>query len=859
MTHTRLYKGIPVSSELYPLMRYMESSEEYREELGILSKSWDNLALLAQLGNTQTHMNETKEKFSQLTVTLLNHLAQETLEKTVNEMSAKAQIAVDIVIRNLYERTADIGFLATDDDIREFLKHVISMYDPNYKTQINALKNRFKEYIAKYSVYYDIVLMTKKGQVLLSLNDANPVTNSKDTLIDLVLSTQDDYVESYKYHDFLPHLENSLVYAYKVTETNDKNSPILGVLLLCFRFHDEMKGIFSNLVSLQNKECITLLDHTGKVIASSDKYHIPIGATVEMNLSKPYKIVSFGGREYLAKTCKTNGYQGFKGLGWLGHIMVPIEHAFHQENEQSLSIGQDVILAILQNGDFPEELKSIPLQANRIQEELNRALWNGSIAQNKIGENNKNFSRLLLEEIGKVGAQTKDVFSSSIMNLTQTMILNNSTAISSLMIDIMDRNLYERANDCRWWALTSEFRRILEKESLTDDDKEKMSSILSYINALYTVYTNLFIYDKNGIIIAVSQEKEKHLIGKKLSTSWVQKTLTIKNSSHYCVSDFEVSDLYDNRYTYIYNASIRSLHDDSLGGIGIVFNSQKEFQEMLWDALPQSHGDTKHSTFGFYTTKDKMIIASSHNESLIGNYLTLDDKFFNLSQGESYNEIIIYEGNYYAVGATCSKGYREYKSTTDTYHNDVIAFFFSYISKADLKLLKSVQPFKVNTLMEETQDKQEIATFLIGERWLGVHGGDVIEAVSIEALQDAISMTNAFHFKGTLIYKNRVVSVLDLKDFIKEEEPEYTDIVILKYGTGTLERYIGILVNALCDISEVSHSKITPIDKFFINNGALMEGIVVPEERSTYSQALTILNIEKVGKELIINTSQEIG
>jgi len=41
-------------------------------------------------------------------------------------MEAKAQVAVDIVIRNLFERTADIGFLATDDDIREFIRFVKS-------------------------------------------------------------------------------------------------------------------------------------------------------------------------------------------------------------------------------------------------------------------------------------------------------------------------------------------------------------------------------------------------------------------------------------------------------------------------------------------------------------------------------------------------------------------------------------------------------------------------------------------------------------------------------------------------------------------------------------------------------------
>lgn len=61
----------------------------------------------------------------------------------------------------------------------------------------------------------------------------------------------------------------------------------------------------------------------------------------------------------------------------------------------------------------------------------------------------------------------------------------------------MDRNLYERANDCRWWAPTSAFRQILSKPEVTPDDAQQISDILKYINGLYTVYTNLFVYDRN--------------------------------------------------------------------------------------------------------------------------------------------------------------------------------------------------------------------------------------------------------------------------------------------------------------------------------------------------------------------------
>jgi hypothetical protein len=86
--------------------------------------------------------------------------------------------------------------------------------------------------------------------------------------------------------------------------------------------------------------------------------------------------------------------------------------------------------------------------------------------------------------------------SSSLENLNHTIIssiLKDSEFLSQLAIDIMDRNLYERANDCRWWALNSDFKEALESGNF---DKKMLES-LKYINSLYTLYTNLIIFDKS--------------------------------------------------------------------------------------------------------------------------------------------------------------------------------------------------------------------------------------------------------------------------------------------------------------------------------------------------------------------------
>lgn len=103
------------------LFKHMQTVTEFKNELDDISKTWDQLILLSQLGSTGIDMSQTKTNFNDLTDELISHLTEATLNKVVNEMSSKAGVAVDIVIRNLFERTADIGFLATDDDIREFI------------------------------------------------------------------------------------------------------------------------------------------------------------------------------------------------------------------------------------------------------------------------------------------------------------------------------------------------------------------------------------------------------------------------------------------------------------------------------------------------------------------------------------------------------------------------------------------------------------------------------------------------------------------------------------------------------------------------------------------------------------------
>ncbi|MFY4859845.1 chemotaxis protein CheW [Aliarcobacter butzleri] len=852
LNETISYKGITIKRELYPIIKYIEDVDKYKDELGTLSSSWDMLALLGQLGDINIDIGKTKENFLNLTSTLLNHLSFQQIKKVTQEMRFKSQVTIDVLIRNLFERTADIGFLATDDDIRLFLENFVSKYDENSLVIKQEIQKKFKEYVSKYSVYFDIVLFDVHGKIVVRLNEDINLEKVDTSFIQKVLNTSDDYIESYKYHDFLPQYKKSLVYSYKVTKSNDSGSKDLGVLALCFRFTDEMNAIFGNLVDAKNKECLTILDEDGYVIASSDKEHINLGVKLPIVLNENYKIVSYAGRDYIAKTCETNGYQGFYGLKWYGHIMIPLEYAFLSDELNSLVVDENIINSMMENEQhFSKELKEVFYNSKTIQDNLIRVIWNGNIVQSKLNSTNREFSRALLNEIGITGNKAN----SSLDNLNQTIIssiLKDCEFLSSLAIDIMDRNLYERANDCRWWALNSYFKEALDDYLTINEKKEELSSILKYINDLYTVYSNLIIFDKNGKIIAVSNEKEQYLIGKILTQDWIEKTLTLKDTSKYCVSKFEKTNLYENESTYIYCSAIRSLKDDNdvVGGIAIVFDSSAQFYTMLDEILPKDiYGNKQKGVYAFFTDKNKQIIATTSTNFEVNSYLDIDDSFFKLKNGQNLSRIIEFRGNYYAVGVKCSSGYREYKSAVDDYKNDVLSFVFILIGKANLNVILSHSKTKFLTSQkrEFTGETIELATFYLGKRLLAVNSKNVIESIGIEELQESIEMDKKNHFKGMVLHKNKLISVLDIRDFVNEEIEDGTlkNIILVEYDKDNVEHCVGLLVSSLETICTVEEKSIQHIQNHFLGSGTLIESLVDIKD-SEDSKIAMLLNIKKL-------------
>ena len=421
---------------------------------------------------------------------------------------------------------------------------------------------------------------------------------------------------------------------------------------------------------------------------------------------------------------------------------------------------------------------------------------------------------------------TNQIFHRSIDSLHETVLKTMLGVVSfeaALAIDIMDRNLYERANDCRWWALSDSFKRILTSDHITPSDRDALSHILAYINGLYTVYVNIFVYDRFGIIVAVSNKKYEEYKGMQLQGEAIKNTLGNKDSQKYFVSPFEKSPLYDGEYTYIYNASITNQAGDAtVGGIGIVFDAKEQFRAILDDILPSDRSDKSFAIFA--NRSSHTVIASSNQSIAIGGDLGIEDRFFQLQKGEKYSSIILYNGDYYGVGSSSSCGYREYKNS-DGYTNDLVALSFLFLGKEELIDKKPLNThFSIASYTKENHPIKEFGTFFIGNYWYGFEVEDLDGALGVEGIQKDL---DSEVFLGRIFYKDNFVEIVSLHPYLRIDPSCEQQIIIFKDKSS---RMIGLMIDALGPICEIPDNMIGDPRGVFSIKESFLRSIAKPPE-----------------------------
>ncbi len=833
------YKGLDVAAELVPLIPSMDAVETNREALQRLQGSWDHLAMLADFSGTGIELAGVRSAFEDLSATLIDQLAGQTRRKAATALHERAHIAIDILVRNLFERTADIGFLATDAELRRFAE----VDADTRERERRALVERMREYQRSYSVYDDIVLLDPAGTVLARLGPGDAAATG-DAFVATALAGGSAYVEAFGRFALWPERERSLVYAQRVLATGGQR--VVGVLCLSFRFDDECRRVFESLREADDWRVLALADADGRVIASSDALQLPPGAVIEPPATPGVRLLRFAGRRWLATHCTAHAYQGYGGPGWFGLGLVPLDVAFEADTSAAAPTLAPVQRAALSASPllFADGLRAIPRAAGAIEADLRRAVWNGHIAlcAAPAGRDSA-FSKVLLREIGRTGARTREVFTQAIADLDESVVsalLDETGARAALAIEILDRNLYERSNDCRWWALTGAFRAALEAGAVDAATQAALVRILQTIHGLYTVYANLVLFDRDGRVVAASRQEGAALPGARLDADWVGRTLALADTQAWSVSAFEPSPLYGDRPTLIYGAAVRgraASRGAVVGGLAIVFDAAPQFEAMLVDTLPRTEtGAVRDGAFNAFVDADGRVLASSPGGPAAGTSAGAVP-----GDSDAIARIVERDGRLWAFGQRAATGYREYRGRCGVWARCLVPL-------ADVAVASAIQPSVSPPLPASSRrsgagERLDLASFTVGGQWYALHGGDVVEAVG--ASERVLPLRQAGpRIRGSLLHGGRPLLVVDLSGLLGHPDTAANGAgraVVIVRGTADFPSF-GIAVDALGDNFDVEPAALQAVHGV----GALIDAVVRPASERRGEELLRLLSLPAI-------------
>ncbi len=821
-----------------PYMRDVVRCEQSLRELNLM---WRMIEASAKMNCRQEAksilptMAATRAGFNRLEQELVASLVREKVANVLDEIGSKAQYVIDIVVRNLYERTADVGFLATDRELCAFVAGLDHDRD--------AIRLRLRAYRSKYTVYDEIILLDPMGKVLAQIEDGIALQGSTDALIAQTIAS-DTYVETFRASDLRPGKRQALIYSRRMLHPD--TGAVVGVLCLCFHFEQEMLGIFRSHRDADDRSNMLLLDAENRVIASADERWISIGATVPVNRDAHPRLAIYGGREYLVRTFAAKGYQGYMGPpGWQGQVMLPVEVAFGSGRSNALTtLDSNVADGLLSHArSFCPPLYEIMTAA----ETIRRVVWNGQVMTAGHGGDMLKL-KTISEQISETGARSNELFSQSIRDLYETVLGSNLRGcefMSHLLVDLLDRNLYERSDDCRWWALTPELRGALAAPERDWETVERIGAILAYINRLYTVYTRIFVYDCNGKIVAMTNPEQADgspVLDSSVDADTLAQVLALHCEQDYHVTPFAATGLYGGAPTYVYHAAIRDPDDDALvvGGIGIVFDSGPEFSAMLHGGL----GD-KEAISALFVDRQGRIISSTDPTRLVGTRLDIDPDLLALPNGNSASRIVVHDGHYAVMACTVSSGYREFK-ISDGYCEDVLAVVFDGFGVVREPIGLGCRADRLLAADLNGSGGREFATFFIDGALFAVAAENALEAMPACDISP-VSMGGRTERIGLLPLQcesgaKRFAWVFDLGYLIRGKPTvinSSSQVIIVQHADQT----VGLLVSELHAVREFNREQIVATPFAGPANGNLISEVIKANDGQLLIQSVDIANL----------------
>jgi len=142
--------------------------------------------------------------------------------------------------------------------------------------------------------------------------------------------------------------------------------------------------------------------------------------------------------------------------------------------------------------------------------------------------------------------------------------------LSLNMIDIIDRNLYERTCDVRWWATDASL-----VDTLTTQNPQSCahaSKRLVVILDSYTVYLDIWVADTSGRVIASGRaDTFGEVTGANVAKApWFMQAMRHSSGEQYFAGEVAVEPLLNGSSSCVFSAAVRDKAEKQTAVIGVV-------------------------------------------------------------------------------------------------------------------------------------------------------------------------------------------------------------------------------------------------------------------------------------------------
>lgn len=553
---------------------------------------------------------------------------------------------------------------------------------------------RLEDINNSYTLYRDLVIADKYGFVI-----ANANRETRAAVLGLNIAEERWFQEALETADgnqyFAQDLTTSkvedlpsLVYTTAIRENSDTNGRIIGAMGIYFDFQGEAKIILDDYMPKTETGAVDegwysfISNERGDIIGSSDVAMFEPGEVAHVprahrNLAPGGTCSSYAmieGRDSALFTSKTDGYLEYKGLGWNSHLVVPKSSIFgakYKVEETGITPEE-----LMDSSIIPEINKQTYLKIQDDKESIQLISLNGIVFASKLGKRGVALGPIF-DQITKTGDFATSRMEYLLAEMAAGEMALNLQALemfSKQAIDLIDRNLFERSADIRWWSTDRYFWEALMNPC--EEAYQRACNRLKVINNSYTMYRNLVLADSQGEIVACSKLEMRNEL-KKLNVSdqeWFQKGMRTQSSREFAVQDVQSSPLerFKER-SLIYCGGVRpegAREADSIGVIGILFDWDTEARKILGTCLPRDRdGDFIEGCAAFYTNELHEIIETTDDESFaVGMKVELPESHHGMEPGTSASGIFASGGRRFILASSKTQGYREYKGLSWSAH-----------------------------------------------------------------------------------------------------------------------------------------------------------------------------------------------